>query len=94
MTQFASLYSDEEFVEQRTRELDYIIPHIEAWQETDEIREGDPEILAATIDSTAVLALYREEIGTDIYPTVRDMLIETVATGLTTKEHESRERQH
>lgn len=91
MTQFASLYSDEEFVEQRTRELDYIIPYIEAWQETDEIREGDPEILAATIDSTAVLALYREEIGTDIYPAVRDMPIETVATGLTTTtetEHE------
>lgn len=77
------LYSDEEFVEQRTRELGYVMPYIREWQEAGTIREGDPEVLAATIDSVAVLAFHEDEIGADLYPLVRDTMIETIAAGLT-----------
>ena len=78
------LYSEEEFIEQRTRELGYIVPYIRSWQESGLVREGDPETIAGTIDSTALLVLYRENVGEDLYPAIRDMLIETVADGITT----------
>lgn len=87
----AHLYSAEELAEQRSKELGYLTPYIEAWQETGAIRAGDPETIAATIDSATLLARYREDFGEDLYPAVREMLIETVATGLTTPnrtEHE------
>ena len=77
------LYSDEEFVEQRTRELGYVMPYIREWQKAGMIREGDPEVLAATIDSVAVLAFHKDEIGADLYPVVRDTMIETIAAGFT-----------
>ena len=84
VARLADLYSEAEFVEQRTRELGYIMPYIREWQESGLVREGDPEIVAGTIDSTAVLALYRENVGEDLYPAIRDMLIESVADGITT----------
>ena len=78
------LYSEEEKLEQRDREVGYLTPYIEAWQKAGEIRDGDPETIALTIDSAAVLALHEEDIGTDLYPAVRNMTVETIATGLTT----------
>jgi AcrR family transcriptional regulator len=84
LERLAHLYTEAEFIEQRTRELGYIMPYIRECQERGAIREGDPETIAATIDSAAVLALHEKEVGEDLYPAVRDMLIETVATGLTT----------
>lgn len=77
------LYSEEEKLEQRNREVGYLIPYIEAWQEAGTIRDGDPETIALTIDSVAMLALHQEDIGADLYPAVRDMFIESIATGLT-----------
>lgn len=83
LEQLGHLYSEDEFLEQRARELGYIMPYIREWQETEAIREGDPEIIAATIDSAAILALHKEDIGEDLYPAVRNMMIETVVTGIT-----------
>lgn len=83
LEQLVHLYTEEEFIEQCTQELGYIMPYIREYQEMGVIREGNPETIAATIDSVAVLALYQEEIGEDLYPAVRDMMIETVAVGLT-----------
>lgn len=84
LEQLSRLSSEDEFIEQQRRELCYIIPYSREWQEVGAIREGDLETIAATIDSTAVLAFHKEEIGEDLYPTIRDMMIETVVTGLTT----------
>lgn len=81
--QLARLYSEEEKIEQRNREVGYLTPYIEAWQEVGEIREGDTETVALTIDSAAMLAFHKEDVGADLYPAVRGMLIETIATGLT-----------
>ena len=83
LEQLAHLYSEEEFIEQRDRELGYIMPYIREWQAEGSIRDGDPETIAATIDSTAVLALHGEDIGEDLYPAVREMLIETIIDGIT-----------
>ena len=79
----AHLYSEEELAEQRSKELGYLTPYIETWQEAGAIRAGDPETIAATIDSATLLALYREDFGEGLYPAVREMMIETVAAGLT-----------
>lgn len=77
------LYSDEELTEQIDRELGYLVPYIEAWQAEGKIRAGDPEAIAGTIEAAAALAPYREEIGADRYPAIRETMIETIAAGLT-----------
>lgn len=77
------LYSDEELAEQIDRELGYLLPYVEAWQAEGTIRDGDPEAIAGTIEAAVTLAPYREEIGEDRYPAIRDTMIETIAAGLT-----------
>ena len=81
--QLRHLYSEEGF-EQPTRELGYVMPYSVHWQAEGAVREGDPEAIAAIIDSAAVLAFRKEELGEDSYPAVRDVPIETVVIGLTT----------
>ena len=78
------LYSDEELAEQVDRELGYLVPYVEAWQAEGKIRESDTEAIAGTIEAAATLAPYREEIGEDRYPAIREVMIETIAAGLTT----------
>ena len=78
------LHSDEELAEQVDRELGYLVPYVEAWQAEGTIREGDAEAIAGTIEAAATLAPYREEIGEDRYPAIREVMIETIAAGLTT----------
>ena len=81
-------YSEAKLIEQRDREIGYLLPYVKAWQESGAIRDGDPEAIALTIESVAMLALHRKEIGEDRYPAVRETVIESVAAGLTTTDRE------
>jgi TetR/AcrR family transcriptional regulator len=75
--------STEEFEERRAESLAYVLPYIEAWQETGGVRAGNPETIAGVMGTVKLLPLYRDQIGRDYYEDVRDMFIDIVAAGLT-----------
>ncbi|WP_231184680.1 TetR/AcrR family transcriptional regulator [Haladaptatus sp. DYF46] len=81
--QVVSDVSPEEFEERRAESLAYVLPYIEAWQETGDVRAGNPETIAGVMGTVKLLPLYRDQIGRDYYEAVRDMFIEIVAAGLT-----------
>lgn len=47
--------------------------------------EGDPNIIVGVIKAIMMMRLYKEKIGTDIFPDVMEQIIEYVAEGLTKK---------
>lgn len=66
--------------------IDEIVPFVERWQETGGMRDVDPELFFALMGGVASMTLHRdefEEYGEGMYESVRDLLIETVARGLT-----------
>ncbi|WP_233563527.1 hypothetical protein [Haloarcula sp. Atlit-7R] len=46
--------------------------------------DGDPRAITGAVNAAASVALHREECGDELYPAVRDTLVESLATGLTT----------
>jgi hypothetical protein len=76
----------DELEERRAASLAYVLPYVEAWQEAGELRDADPEIIAGVMGAVKLLPLYRDQIGRDYYEPVRDLLIESVAAGLTRTE--------
>ncbi|AZQ16116.1 TetR/AcrR family transcriptional regulator (plasmid) [Halorubrum sp. PV6] len=77
-------FSGDELAEQREQELGYLLPYVRAWQEDGQLIDGDPRAITGAINAAAFVALHREEFGDDLYPAVRDTLVESVASGLTT----------
>ena len=75
--------TEAELVAEREAGLAYLVPFIERWQETGQVRAGDPATLAATLSLVKTVTLYREDLGEALYPDVRDTFIEVVAAGLT-----------
>ena len=78
--------SEEEMESLRMESYAYILPYIETWQEEGRIREGDPFAIGGILGTVEYLTIYREQIGEEYYPIMRDMLIETIAAGLTCTE--------
>ncbi|RLM62917.1 TetR/AcrR family transcriptional regulator [Halorubrum sp. Atlit-8R] len=76
-------FSGDELAEQREQELGYLLPYVRAWQEDGQLVDGDPRAITGAINAAAFVALHREEFGDDLYPVVRDTLVEGVASGLT-----------
>jgi AcrR family transcriptional regulator len=58
----------------RSEKLSLLTPYIEEWQRRGLAVEGDPETVALAVLYVSSLPLHREEIGTDRYPQVRDLL--------------------
>ena len=77
-------FSEDELAEQREQELGYLLPHVRSWQEDGQLVDGDPRAITGAINAAAFVALHREEFGDDLYPAVRDTLVESVASGLIT----------
>ncbi|WP_266075220.1 TetR/AcrR family transcriptional regulator [Haladaptatus caseinilyticus] len=67
----------------RADSLAYVVPYIEKWQAEGDVRDGDPVAIAGTMGAVKFIPPYREQFGEEYYPAVRDMLIETIAAGLT-----------
>ncbi|RLM62624.1 TetR/AcrR family transcriptional regulator [Halorubrum sp. Atlit-26R] len=76
-------FSEDELDEQREQELGYLLPYVQAWQADGQLADGDPRAITGAINAAAFVALYREEFGDELYPAVRDTLVESVASGLT-----------
>lgn len=79
--------SEEVLQEEQRVAIDEIVPFVQRWQETGGMREVDPELFFGLMGAVAAMTLHRDEFaeyGEDMYETVRDLLIETVARGLTT----------
>lgn len=70
--------------EGRERALAYLRPLVREWAEGGALRDADPEVIASTLRTVTFVTLHREEIGADLYPATRDLLIDLVAEGLVT----------
>ncbi|GAB3295240.1 TetR/AcrR family transcriptional regulator [Parasphingorhabdus pacifica] len=68
--------------------LDPMLEFITAMQQAGELVETDPMVIVGVIRSVAFTVLHSEEIGPD-YPRVLDLLISSVAIGLTSAEARS-----
>ena len=61
-----------------------IRPFIQRGQEAGHVIDGSPEtIVGVLLAVIRLLTFYKEPIGQDVYPGVRDLLINLVASGLT-----------
>jgi AcrR family transcriptional regulator len=77
-------FSEDELTEQRDQELGYLLPYVQAWQEDGQLVDGDPRAITGAVNAAAFVALHREEFGDELYPAVRETLVESVAKGLIT----------
>ncbi|GAA0247307.1 TetR/AcrR family transcriptional regulator [Haladaptatus pallidirubidus] len=78
--------SKEEMDARRAESFAHVLPYIEQWQEEGKLRDGDPVAIVGAMGSVKFLVPYREQIGEEYYPIIRDMLIDTIAAGLTRRE--------
>lgn len=76
-------FSEDELADQREQEFGYLLPYVRAWQEDGRLVDGDPRAITGAVNTAAFVALHRDEFGDDLYPAVRDTLVESVASGLT-----------
>jgi hypothetical protein len=53
------------------------------WQADGALIDARPGVIASALRAVTLLTLHREEIGPAIYPEVMELLIHTVAVGLT-----------
>lgn len=75
--------TDEERAAEREQELASLVPYVEKWHEAGKLRGQDPTVVASVIRAATFVTLHRDDIGDDRYPATRDLLIDSVAAGLT-----------
>ena len=75
--------TDEERAAEREQELASLVPFVEEWHEAGKLRGQDPTVVASVIRAAAFVTLHRDDIGDDLYPATRDLLVDSVAAGLT-----------
>ncbi len=61
----------------------HVLPYVEQWQAEGKIRDGDPIAIVGTMGAVKFLPTFRSQLGEENYPAIRDMLIDTIAIGLT-----------
>ncbi|WP_267642626.1 TetR/AcrR family transcriptional regulator [Haloarchaeobius amylolyticus] len=76
-------HTEEDLREDREESLAYFLPYVEAWYEAGEVEGPNPKVVANAIRSVSFLTLHQEDIGADLYPETRDLVIRAVARGLT-----------
>lgn len=74
--------SHDELDEHSDMSLVAMVPFIAIAQQAGAVIDGDPLVIGATIRSVCFLAIHQADIGEDIYPQVKDLLISIVAKGL------------
>jgi len=67
----------------RQASVGHLLPYVTAWYEAGDLRGPDPETTAHAIRAVTFLTLHEEDIGSERYPAVRELVIEAVAAGLT-----------
>ncbi|WP_435344766.1 TetR/AcrR family transcriptional regulator [Haloarchaeobius sp. HRN-SO-5] len=77
-------HTEEELRADREESLAYFLPYVEAWYEAGEVDGPNPKVVASAIRAVSFLTLHREDIGEDLYPETRDLVVRAVARGLTT----------
>ncbi|WP_135851941.1 TetR/AcrR family transcriptional regulator [Halorussus salinus] len=87
LSRLMAQFSDEELREEQAQSLSYVVPYVERWQADGLLRQGDPEVLAAAMGVVKFVAYHSDDFHDEtFYRSVRDALIEVVASGLTTPE--------
>ena len=79
-------HTDEELRRDRDESLAYFLPYVEAWYDAGEVDGPSPRVVASAIRSVSFITLHQEDVGEDLYPETRDLVIRAVARGLTTTE--------
>lgn len=75
---------DHDRLEQSQAEsLMFVLPYIEQWQAAGDVRGDDPVLVGYVMGLVKLITMWEAEIGEERYDAVRDLLIETVADGLT-----------
>jgi AcrR family transcriptional regulator len=67
---------------ERQADIETIRAFVDPFVEQGALHEDDPELVASAIAAIPYLTLHEEDIGTERYPDVRDVVIETFARGL------------
>ncbi len=74
----------EEKINKKQREtLKIVRPQIKKWQKQGKIKKRDPEIIHSFFKSLSFIKEHEKQIGEEIYPQVQELLIETIAKGIT-----------
>jgi AcrR family transcriptional regulator len=73
----------EERAAEREESIGHFLPYVETWYEAGDVRGPDARTVANAIRSVSFLTLHRDDIGREAYPETRDLVIESVARGLT-----------
>jgi len=84
MEMLREYHTAEERERDREESLGYIRPFVEAWYEAGDVRGPNPTVVASAIRSVSFLTLHQEDIGEELYDETRDLVIRSVAAGLTT----------
>jgi AcrR family transcriptional regulator len=67
----------------REESLGYILPYVEEWYEAGKVSGPDPRTVASAIRAVSFLTLHQDDIGEELYPETRDLVIRSVVAGLT-----------
>jgi AcrR family transcriptional regulator len=83
MERFRQHHTEEERREDRKESLGYILPYVEQWYDSGAVSGPDPTTIASAIRSVSFLTLHQDDIGEELYPETRNLVIRSVAAGLT-----------
>ena len=67
----------------RNASLDSVVPFVKKWRENGQIQSAKPEAIVGALSALTLLAMHKDEIGTDIYPEIMELLVDAVVKGLT-----------
>ena len=80
---------DEQIERHQQEAIGQIVPVVERWRESGQLRDVDTEHFLGVMGAVALITLHREDFddyGEGIYEEIRDLLVDCVAVGLTTSE--------
>jgi AcrR family transcriptional regulator len=83
MARLRESQTDAERRQDREESLGYILPYVEEWYDAGAVSGPDPMTVASAIRAVSLLTLHQRDIGAELYPETRDLLIRAVADGLT-----------
>jgi AcrR family transcriptional regulator len=64
-----------------------IVQAIARWQQMSLVIDENPHVIAGVIRAVTMLILHKDDIGTQIYPQVLDLMIRLIAEGLARKDY-------
>ncbi|WP_410767403.1 TetR/AcrR family transcriptional regulator [Haloferax sp. DFSO60] len=67
---------------EQQQDIDFVLSFLGPFIEDGRLYGEDPETIASAVVSIPYLTLHQEDIGTERYPAVRDLVIESFARGL------------